>query len=283
MYEPIKKRKRRTSTRPVDAQDSMASDDSSSPTGNTDFQASPDTNIVTPPDVIQLGVEETLSPTSVVESSYSTSIDSAFAFSEDLDDTGSYDVGYETSQHFEDGFKLIEDLGCQKATEVHLPLSLAAIEQSYQQPTDDSFFSASFDVSWNEQSWSIASPPLLDLLPPTGRNIFDLPENTGLLDHYSKIMLPTMGFVNGVANPFRQHILPLSHRSSAVRNAIYALASAHREYAGLETTEGSACFHERAVAGLSAIIEDGDGFEEALATIILLIQYDLVREVMTTD
>ncbi|KAK1712650.1 fungal-specific transcription factor domain-containing protein [Colletotrichum lupini] len=276
VYEPIKKRKRRTSTRPVDTQDSMASDDSSSPTGgNTDFQTSPDTNIVTPPDVLQLGVEETLSPTSAVESSYSTSINSAFALSEDLDDTGSYD---DDSQYFEDGFELMGDLGCQKAAEAHLPLSLATLDQSYQQPTDDSFFSASFDVSWNEQSWSTASPPLLDLLPPTGRNIFDFPENTGLLDHYSKVMLPTMGFVDGVANPFRQHILPLSHRSSAVRSAIYALASAHREYSGLETTEGSACFHERAVAGLSAIIEDGDGFEEALATIILLIQYDLVLQ-----
>ncbi|KAK1727920.1 fungal-specific transcription factor domain-containing protein [Colletotrichum acutatum] len=260
----------------------MASDDSSSPTVNTDFQTSPDTTIVTPPDVLQLGVEESLSPTSALENSYSTSIDSAFAFSEDLDDTGSYDIGYEDSQRFEDGFKFMEDPGCQKAVEVHLPLSLATIEQSYQQPADDSFFSASFDVSWNEPSWSTTPPPLLDLLPPTGRTIPDFPENTGLLDHYSKAMLPTMGFVDGAANPFRQHILPLSHRSSAVRSAIYALASAHREYAGLETTEGSACFHERAVAGLSAIIEDGDGFEEALATIILLIQYDLVRDFMFT-
>ncbi|KAK1700973.1 fungal-specific transcription factor domain-containing protein [Colletotrichum godetiae] len=277
-YEPIKKRKRRTSARLVDAQDSMASDDSNSPTGNTNCQTSPDTNIVTPPDVFQLGAEETRSPTSAVESSYSASIDSAFAFPEDLDDTGSYDFGYEAPQPYEDGFKLMADLGCQKSADVHLPLSLATVEQSFQQPVEDSFFSASFNISWNEQPWSTASPPLLDLLPPPYHATPDCPEDTGLLDHYSKVMLPTMGFVDGVANPFEQHILSLSHRSSAVRSAIYALASAHREYAGLETTEGSACFHERAVAGLSAIIEDGDGFEEALATIILLIQYDLVLQ-----
>ncbi|WYZ39499.1 hypothetical protein EsH8_III_001413 [Colletotrichum jinshuiense] len=180
---------------------------------------------------------------------------------------------------YESDFATVTEIGpCQKSTETrHLALTLSTMDGGLQS-TDDSFFSSSLDVYWNEPAWSPTSPPLLNLLPPVYHGVSDFPEDTGLLDHYTKVMLPTMGFVEGRENPYEQHILPLSHRSSAVRSAIYALASAHREYAGIESTEGSACFHERAVAGLSAIIEDGDGFEEALATIVLLLQYDLLMQ-----
>ncbi|GJC97565.1 fungal Zn binuclear cluster domain containing protein [Colletotrichum higginsianum] len=173
---------------------------------------------------------------------------------------------------YENEYTTVTDMGSrQKQAEVHLPLSLTTTNDGLQAP-DDSYFSASLEMSWSEPAWSTVSPPLNSLLPPAYHGVSECPEDTGLLDHYSKVMLPTMGFKEDVSNPYEQHILPLSHKSSAVRSAIYALASAHREYLGLENTEGSACFHERAVAGLSAIIEDGDGFEEALATIVLLLQ-----------
>ncbi|OHW94186.1 fungal Zn binuclear cluster domain containing protein [Colletotrichum incanum] len=278
VYEPIKKRKRRASARPVEMQDSPASDDSDSPTGNTDLQTSPDTSILTPPDILQPGAESSLSPSTSVDNHFSTSIDSILPLSDDIDDVYAYEIGYGESDMHESEYRTVTDMSPhRKSAAAHLPLSLAPLHDGVQS-TDDSFFAAGLDMSWSEPAWSTISPPLLSLLPPVYHSVAECPEDTGLLEHYSKAMLPTMGFKEDVNNPYEQHILPLSHRSSAVRNAIYALASAHREYVGLENTEGSAYFHERAVAGLSAIIEDGDGFEEALATIVLLLQYDLLMQ-----
>nr|XP_036578860.1 fungal zn binuclear cluster domain containing protein [Colletotrichum truncatum]KAF6786243.1 fungal zn binuclear cluster domain containing protein [Colletotrichum truncatum] len=187
-------------------------------------------------------------------------------------------MGYGETEGYEGDFTTVTEMGsCQKTVESDFQLPLASIGGSVHS-TDDSFFSTSLDMSWNEPSWSAASSPMRSLLPPSFLGATECPEDTGLLEHYSKVMLPMMGFKEGSENPYEQHIIPLAHRSSAVRNAIYALASAHHEYAGLENTEGSAGFHERAVAGLSAIIEEGDGFEEALATIVLLLQYDLLMQ-----
>ncbi|KAK6224456.1 hypothetical protein QIS74_02783 [Colletotrichum tabaci] len=278
VYEPIKKRKRRTSTRTIEIQDAAASDDSDSQAGNTDLQTSPDTAILTPPDGLRADAENSLSPSTSVDNCLSASIDSVFPLCDDVDDSYAFELGYGSSDMYENEYTTVTDMGSrQKQTEVHLPLSLTTTNDGLQAP-DDSFFSASLEMSWSEPAWSTVSPPLTSLLPPAYHGVSECPEDTGLLDHYSKVMLPTMGFKEDVSNPYEQHILPLSHRSSAVRSAIYALASAHREYLGLENTEGSACFHERAVAGLSAIIEDGDGFEEALATIVLLLQYDLLMQ-----
>ncbi|TDZ30773.1 L-arabinose-responsive transcription regulator ARA1 [Colletotrichum spinosum] len=196
-------------------------------------------------------------------------------------DSCDYKMGYGDGGVYEGEFTTITDMAtCQKEAGNDFKLPLSSMEESIHS-AEDSFFAASLDTSWNELSWSTASSPLqplLSLLPPPFHSVADCPEDKGLLDYYSETMLPMMGFEDGLHNPYSQHIIPLSHRSSAVRNAIYALASAHREYAGQENTEGSACFHERAVTGLSAIIEEGDGFEEALATIVLLLQYDLLMQ-----
>ncbi|OLN96420.1 hypothetical protein CCHL11_00685 [Colletotrichum chlorophyti] len=278
IYEPIKKRKRRTSTKPAETQESVGSDDSSSPTGIADLQTSPDTSVFTPPDPLQSSTELTLSPPTSANSCISVSMGSILPLCEEFDDSFDNGPDYGTNDVYDGDFTLVTDMPpCQKSANVSFPLTLSTMEGSLQS-TDDSFFSASLDVGWNDPTWSTASSPLLTLLPPVFPGAPDCPENTGLLEHYTKVILPTMGFKEGADNPYEQHILPLSHRSSAVRNAIYALASAHREYTGLETTEGSACFHERAVAGLSAIIEEGDGFEEALATIVLVLQYDLLMQ-----
>lgn len=276
VYEPIKKRKRRASNKTAQPQDSTASDDSSSPTANTDLQTSPDTSVLTPSDVLRPSSEVTFGSPGAIDTSFPASIDSILPLCEEFDDSFTYEPGCGDTDVFEGEFATLTEMGsCQKALDGSLLLSLDTMAGSVHS-IDDSFFSASLDMSWNEQSWSATSSPMIHAMPASMHSIPDCPEGTGLLNHYSKVMLPSMGFNESFNNPYEQHIIPLSHRSSAVRSAIYAVASAHREYTGVENTEGSAAFHEQAVAGLSAIIEEGDGFEEALATIVLLLQYDLV-------
>ncbi|KAK1994114.1 hypothetical protein LX36DRAFT_584999 [Colletotrichum falcatum] len=276
VYEPIKKRKRRASTRPIEIQDTAASDDSDSPVAKTDVQTSPGASILTPPDMLQSGAEDSLSPSTSVGNCLSASLGSIPPLYDDVDDVYTYELGYGDSDKYESECTAVTDMSPRlKLSDDHLPFPFVTSDDDGPRSPDDSFFAASLDTSWNETTWPTISPPLLSLLPPAYHGVSDFPEDTGLMEHYFKVMLPTMRFKEDVGNPYEQYIIPLSQRSSAVRNAIYALASVHREYIGLENTEGSACFHERAVAGLSAIIEDGDGFEEALATIILLLQYAL--------
>ncbi|KDN71801.1 hypothetical protein CSUB01_11840 [Colletotrichum sublineola] len=278
VYEPIKKRKRRASTRPNEMQEAAASDDSDSLVTKIDIRTSPDASILTPPDMPQADAEDSLSPSTSVGNCLSASTDSILPLYDDVEDVYTYEFGYGDSDMYESKYAAVTHMSPhQKSSDDHLPVPLVTLDDGLQSP-DDSFFATSLDTSWKEITWPTISPPLLSLLPPVYHGVSDCPEDTGLLEHYSKVMLPMMGFQEDANNPYEQYIIPLSHRSSAVRIAIYALASVHREYIGLENTEGSACFHERAVAGLSAIIEDGDGFEEALATIILLLQYDLLTQ-----
>ncbi|KAK2055841.1 hypothetical protein LY76DRAFT_174282 [Colletotrichum caudatum] len=278
VYEPIKKRKRRASTKPIGMQDTAASDDSDSHVPKSDIRASPDACILTPPDLLQAGAEDSLSPSTSAGNSLSTSIGSILPLYDDGEEVYTYELSYGDSDTYESEYTAVTDMSPHhKSLDDHLPFSLATLDDGLQSP-DGSFFAASLEKSWNEATWTTISPPLLNLVPPAYHGVSDCPEDTGLLEHYSKVMLPKMGFKEGGNNPYKQYIIPLLQRSSAARSAIYALASVHREYTGLENTEGSACFHERAVTGLSAIIEDGDGFEEALATIILLLQYDLLTQ-----
>nr|pir hypothetical protein B7F21.70 [imported] - Neurospora crassa [Neurospora crassa] len=78
-------------------------------------------------------------------------------------------------------------------------------------------------------------------------------------------------------NPFQQLVLPLTRQSSPVLNAIFALASAHLEYRGIQNEEHSLFFHNQAIQGLGRLIEQSakSNRNEILATIMLLIYYEV--------
>jgi hypothetical protein len=61
-------------------------------------------------------------------------------------------------------------------------------------------------------------------------------------------------------------------------DAIYALASAHLEYRGVQNAEKSVYFHNQAIQGLARLIEQGGDVNrnELLAAIMLLVYYEVV-------
>ena len=61
-------------------------------------------------------------------------------------------------------------------------------------------------------------------------------------------------------------------------NSIYALASAHLEYRGVDNAEKSLVFHNRAIQGLAQLIVQNDksNRNEILAAIMLLVYYEVV-------
>lgn len=119
--------------------------------------------------------------------------------------------------------------------------------------------------------------PLLDFSAPVYMEFTDRRNRRALVDHFCNVLSHLIVFKEDTGNPFRQLVLPLSHASSPVMNAIFALSSAHLEYKGIENEEKSLDFHNKALQGLAQLIEQNDGNrEEILGAIMLLVYYEVV-------
>ncbi|KAI2463839.1 hypothetical protein F4781DRAFT_99052 [Annulohypoxylon bovei var. microspora] len=120
--------------------------------------------------------------------------------------------------------------------------------------------------------------PTLEFVLPTFSEFSNRPNRRALVDHFCNVLSHLIVFREESGNPFQQLVLPLSHESPPITNAIYALASAHLEYRGVETSEKSLYFHNRAIQGLARLIEQEGKVDriELLAAIMLLVYYEVV-------
>ena len=145
-------------------------------------------------------------------------------------------------------------------------------------------------TSAKDISLSIPSPslpglstehPQLKFLSPLYGEFADLHRRRTLVDHFCNVLSRLIVLNEDSGNPFQRLVLPMCQRSEAVRNAVYALASAHREYRGLVTAgdrENSAYFYNQAIQGITMLIEKGAKAcrNELLAAIMLLVYYEVV-------
>ncbi|KAI0180753.1 hypothetical protein GGR52DRAFT_4000 [Hypoxylon sp. FL1284] len=120
--------------------------------------------------------------------------------------------------------------------------------------------------------------PTLEFVLPAFSEFSDRPNRRALVGHFCNVLSHLIVFREESGNPFQQLVLPLSHKSAPIMNAIYALASAHMEYRGVETTEKSLYFHNRAIQGLARLIEQEGNVDktELLAAIMLLVYYEVL-------
>ncbi|KAJ2975571.1 hypothetical protein NUW58_g8312 [Xylaria curta] len=120
--------------------------------------------------------------------------------------------------------------------------------------------------------------PTLEFCIPAFSEFSNRPNRRALVDHFCNVLSHLIVFREESGNPFQQLVLPLSHNSSPVMNAIYALASAHLEYRGVENPEKSLYFHNQAIQGLSRVIENQVKVNknELLAAIMLLVYYEVL-------
>ncbi|KAI1817629.1 fungal-specific transcription factor domain-containing protein [Poronia punctata] len=120
--------------------------------------------------------------------------------------------------------------------------------------------------------------PTLEFCIPAFSEFSDRPNRRALVDHFCNVLSHLIVFREESGNPFQQLVLPLSHNSSPVMNAIYALASAHLEYRGVQNTEKSLYFHNQAIQGLARVIENQKKVNknELLAAIMLLVYYEVL-------
>lgn len=120
--------------------------------------------------------------------------------------------------------------------------------------------------------------PTLEFCMPSFSEFSSRPNRRALVDHFCNVLSHLIVFREESGNPFQQLVLPLSHHSSPVMNAIYALASAHLEYRGVQNTEKSLYFHNQAIQGLARVIENQKKVNknELLAAIMLLVYYEVV-------
>ncbi|KAI1800757.1 fungal-specific transcription factor domain-containing protein [Daldinia bambusicola] len=120
--------------------------------------------------------------------------------------------------------------------------------------------------------------PTLEFVLPMFSEFSDRPNRRALVDHFCNVLSHLIVFREESGNPFQQLVLPLSHRSAPIMNAVYALASAHLEYRGIATSEKSLYFHNRAIQGLARLIEQEGKVDktELLAAIMLLVYYEVL-------
>ncbi|RYP05580.1 hypothetical protein DL764_003693 [Monosporascus ibericus] len=120
--------------------------------------------------------------------------------------------------------------------------------------------------------------PTLEFCIPAFSEFSNRPHRRALVDHFCNVLSHLIVFREECGNPFQQLVLPLAHQSSPVMNAVYALASAHMEYRGVNTGEKSLSFHNRAIQDLARLIqrEDKINKNELLAAIMLLVYYEVL-------
>ena len=125
---------------------------------------------------------------------------------------------------------------------------------------------------------SPVASPLLEFSAPVFMEFTEKKNRRALVDHFCNVLSHLIVFKEDTGNPFRQLVLPLSHASSPVMNAIFALSSAHLEYRGIENDEKSLDFHNRALQGLAQLIDQNEqaNREEVLGAIMLLVYYEVV-------
>ncbi|OTA96637.1 hypothetical protein M434DRAFT_19475 [Hypoxylon sp. CO27-5] len=119
--------------------------------------------------------------------------------------------------------------------------------------------------------------PTLEFVLPTFSEFSERHNRRALVNHFCNVLSHLIVFREESGNPFQQLVLPLSHTSLPIMNAIYALASAHLEYRGVETSEKSLYFHNQAIQGLARLIEQEGKVDkiELLAAIMLLVYYEV--------
>ncbi|KAI1826817.1 hypothetical protein F4861DRAFT_16474 [Xylaria intraflava] len=120
--------------------------------------------------------------------------------------------------------------------------------------------------------------PTLEFRVPAFSEFSIRPNRRALVDHFCNVLSHLIVFREDSGNPFQQLVLPLSHNSSPVMNAIYALASAHLEYRGVQNPEKSLYFHDQAIQGLARLIKSQVRVNknELLAAIMLLVYYEVL-------
>jgi hypothetical protein len=103
-----------------------------------------------------------------------------------------------------------------------------------------------------------------------------------LIDYFNSVLshLIVLGDGGGT-NPFQQLVIPMALQNYTVRNALYALASAHldRDKGGGWDGHESTQFQHYAVQGLSKMLRTsttGQASNELLAAIMLLVYYEVV-------
>lgn len=171
------------------------------------------------------------------------------------------------------------------------PLTPTELSDSYQddtQPEDGQQAATSTAVVSQPKKPSYPDPamiahcpvgsPLFDFCAPAFSEFSDKQNRRALVDHFCNVLSHLIVFREETGNPFQQLVLPLTRRDSPVTYAIFALASAHLEYRGVENAEKSLYFHNMAIRGVAQLIQDGSKVNrnEILAAIMLLVYYECV-------
>ncbi|KAI6756782.1 hypothetical protein HG530_011380 [Fusarium avenaceum] len=180
-------------------------------------------------------------------------------------DEPKYDV-----QHIENGEEDVEEIVRRESININIPTTTYASTYAPAYATTSPSLAMIAPVTVPSPRLEFCSPVFSEFSGRTNRR--------ALVDHFCNVLSHLIVFREESGNPFQQLLLPLCHESQPVTNAVYALASAHLEYRGVENDEKSVYFHNKAIQGLARLIQKGAGANrnELLAAIMLLVYYEVL-------
>jgi hypothetical protein len=168
---------------------------------------------------------------------------------------------------------------CETNSSYHLPVEGDDVEEILRTEPPTSSMRSTFQSSDLAMVHApLVASPLFEFNAPAFEEFTNQKNRRALVDHFCNVLSHLIVFQEDTGNPFRQLVLPLSHTSSPIMNAIFALSSAHLEYRGIENEEKSLDFHNKALQGLAQQIEQNEesSKEEVLGAIMLLVYYEVV-------
>ncbi|KAH7165800.1 fungal-specific transcription factor domain-containing protein [Dactylonectria macrodidyma] len=99
-----------------------------------------------------------------------------------------------------------------------------------------------------------------------------------LLAHFCNVVSRLIVLEDRCENPFTRLVLPLCQYSQLVRNAVYALASAHLEFHGVQSEEKAAFYYSRSTGNLESegALSSPIKRNELLAAFVILTYYEVL-------
>ncbi|KAH7152054.1 fungal-specific transcription factor domain-containing protein [Dactylonectria estremocensis] len=99
-----------------------------------------------------------------------------------------------------------------------------------------------------------------------------------LLAHFCNVVSRLIVLEDRCENPFTRLVLPLCQYSQLVRNAVYALASAHLEFHGVQSDEKAAFYYSKSAGNLESrvTLNSPTTKNELLAAFVILTYYEVL-------
>ena len=135
-------------------------------------------------------------------------------------------------------------------------------------------------VSWDATYMPAPEPSLFEYHLSSFHQVTTSRSCQQLLHYFCNTLSHLIVLSEEHGNPFQQLVIPLCCESKPLLASIFTLSAAHRAPRYGDTSQTSLYFYDEAIRGLASLLSSEDTAtkqDEVLATVIILVYYEAVR------